>query len=91
MLTSHVATTRYLFMQIPSNMLISSQKVRPSLYMSACMAAWATAASLMAAVHDYKGLVLARFFLGMLEAPFYPGASKLLDPYHCFNYCANTH
>jgi hypothetical protein len=30
------------FMQIPSNVLISSQKVRPSIYMGFCVMAWAT-------------------------------------------------
>jgi MFS family permease len=59
-------------------MLISSRKVRPSLYMSCCMMAWATAATMTAVVHDFKGLVIVRFFLGVLEAPFYPGASMFI-------------
>lgn len=28
-------------MQIPSNMFMSNQKIRPSLYLSFCMMAWA--------------------------------------------------
>jgi MFS family permease len=69
-------------MQIPSNMLLSSRKVRPSLYMSACMLAWAVVATLQAAVHNYTGLVVVRFFLGMAEAPFYPGAVFLLSLFY---------
>ena len=54
----------YLFMQIPSNMLLSSRKIRPSIYMSVCMMVWAVVAAVTAAVNSYAGLVLVRFFLG---------------------------
>jgi fucose permease len=57
----------YLFMQIPSNMLLSSRKVRPSIYMSVCMMVWAAVAAATAAVNDYTGLVIVRFFLGKLS------------------------
>ncbi|KAF5596050.1 vitamin H transporter [Fusarium subglutinans] len=63
---------------IPSNMLISSKSVRPSLYMSICMMGWAIVSACTALVKDYKGLVVVRFFLGVAEAPFYPGALYLL-------------
>lgn len=72
----------YLLAQVPSNMLLASQKVRPSIYMGCCMIAWATASALTATVHDYKGLVIVRFFLGVLEAPFYPGALYLLSLFY---------
>ncbi|RBQ74931.1 hypothetical protein FVER53590_13854 [Fusarium verticillioides] len=68
----------YLLMQIPSNMLISSKRVRPSLYMSICMMGWAIVSACTALVKDYRGLVVVRFFLGVAEAPFYPGALYLL-------------
>lgn len=42
-------------MQIPSNMLMSSGKIRPSLYMCVCMIAWAAVSALTALVKDYKG------------------------------------
>lgn len=74
--------TRYLFMQIPSNMLLSSRKVRPSLYLCCTTMAWATVAALEAVVHNYKGLVLVRFFLGAVEAPFYPGAVYILSIFY---------
>lgn len=57
----------YLFMQIPSNMLLSSRKVRPSVYMGVCMMIWAAVAAATAGVHNYTGLVLVRFFLGKLS------------------------
>lgn len=53
-------------MQIPSNMLLSSRKVRPSVYMGVCMMAWSAVAAATAGVQNYIGLVLVRFFLGKL-------------------------
>lgn len=38
--------------------------------MAVCMAGWAIVAALTALVTNYTGLVLVRFFLGVLEAPF---------------------
>lgn len=72
----------YLFAQIPSNMLMSSKKVRPSLYMAICMMVWGTVATLTALVKNYTGLVLVRFFLGFVEAPFYPGALYILSLFY---------
>ncbi|KAL4876866.1 major facilitator superfamily domain-containing protein [Aspergillus karnatakaensis] len=71
----------YLIMQIPSNLLMSSGKVRPSIYMSICMACWAVVSACTALTKSYGGLVAVRFFLGIAEAPFYPGALYLLS---CF-------
>jgi hypothetical protein len=31
-----------------------------------------------AAVQSFKGLIIARFFLGFVEAPFFPGAVMLM-------------
>lgn len=72
----------YLLMQIPSNMLMSSGKIRPSWYMCSCMACWALVSALTAIVHNYTGLVVVRFFLGIAEAPFYPGALYLLSIFY---------
>ena len=51
-------------------MLMSSQKIRPSIYMAVCMIAWAIVSACTALVTDYKGLVIVRFLLGVTEAPF---------------------
>ncbi|EEU48220.1 uncharacterized protein NECHADRAFT_31745 [Fusarium vanettenii 77-13-4] len=72
----------YLLMQIPSNMLISSKRVRPSIYMSICMMGWAVVSACTALAKNYTGLVLLRFFLGVAEAPFYPGALYLLSIFY---------
>lgn len=72
----------YLLAQIPSNMLLSSKKVRPSVYMGLCMMAWAVVATLTALVKNFTGMVIVRFFLGFTEAPFYPGALWILSIFY---------
>lgn len=57
----------YILGQVPSNMLLT--RVRPSYYMAGCMALWAVVSSLTALATDFKGLLLTRFFLGVVEAP----------------------
>lgn len=61
---------------------MNSGKIRPSIYMGLCMAVWAIVSALTAMVKNYTGLVLVRFFLGVSEAPFYPGALYLLSIFY---------
>lgn len=69
-------------MQVPSNMVMSSARVRPSIYMAVCMMAWAVVSACTALTKNYTGLVLVRFFLGVAEAPFYPGAIYMLSIFY---------
>ncbi|GME37304.1 major facilitator superfamily transporter [Neofusicoccum parvum] len=70
----------YLLMQVPSNMFLT--RTRPSIYMSVCMIGWAGISAATAGVKNYAGLVACRFFLGFVEAPFYPGALYLLSVFY---------
>jgi MFS family permease len=70
----------YLLGQIPSNMLLT--RVRPSYYMAGWMAVWAVVSGLTALSKDFKGLLLTRFFLGVTEAPYYPGALYMLSIFY---------
>ncbi|KAI4946759.1 hypothetical protein J4E91_006931 [Alternaria rosae] len=70
----------YILGQIPSNMIIT--RVKPSWYMGICMMGWAIVSGLTAVVHNYTGIVLVRFFLGVVEAPYYPGALYLLSIFY---------
>ncbi|KAK1962674.1 major facilitator superfamily transporter [Colletotrichum sublineola] len=70
----------YVLMQIPSNMLIT--RIQPGLYMSAWMLVWAVVSGCTALVQNYGGLVACRFFLGITEAPFYPGATYMLSIFY---------
>ncbi|OHX00352.1 major facilitator superfamily transporter [Colletotrichum incanum] len=70
----------YLLMQVPSNMFLT--RTKPSVYMSVCMVGWAAISAATAGVKNYGGLVACRFFLGFVEAPFYPGALYLLSIFY---------
>ncbi|CAH0051762.1 unnamed protein product [Clonostachys solani] len=70
----------YILGQIPSNMLMT--RIRPSLFMAGAMALWAVVSTLTAVAKDFKGLLLTRFFLGITEAPFYPGALYMLSIFY---------
>ncbi|KAJ4381266.1 hypothetical protein N0V86_003615 [Didymella sp. IMI 355093] len=70
----------YLLGQIPSNMFLN--RTRPSRYMGICMMLWAVVSALTALAKDFKGLLLTRFFLGITEAPYYPGAVYLLSMFY---------
>ncbi|KAM0438552.1 hypothetical protein ACHAPT_001302 [Fusarium lateritium] len=70
----------YILGQVPSNMLIT--RIRPSLFMASFMALWAVVSTLTAIAKDFKGLLLTRFFLGVVEAPFYPGALYMLSMFY---------
>jgi len=48
----------YTLIQIPSNMLMSTKKVRPSIWMACWMMAWAGVSGATAAVHNYHGALL---------------------------------
>lgn len=60
-------------MQVPSNIIVRKVKY-PGIYICAAMAVWGMISACMAAVQSYTGLVLARFFIGFIEAVFFPGA-----------------
>ncbi|KXJ88985.1 major facilitator superfamily domain-containing protein [Microdochium bolleyi] len=70
----------YILGQIPSNMIIT--RVRPSWLMGGFMMAWAIVSTLTALAHDFTGLLLTRFFLGVVEAPYYPGALYMLSIFY---------
>lgn len=72
----------YLVMQVPSNMIMSKAHFKPSYYMAICMMVWAIVSACTAVVHNYIGLLMVRFFLGITEAPYYPGAMFLLSMFY---------
>ncbi|KAK2772136.1 major facilitator superfamily transporter [Colletotrichum kahawae] len=70
----------YVIVGIPPNMVVT--RVRPSWWMGSCMAVWAVISGLTAVSKDYTGLLLTRFFLGITEAPYYPGALYVLATFY---------
>ncbi|KAH9218978.1 MFS transporter [Leptodontidium sp. 2 PMI_412] len=70
----------YIALQIPSNAFIT--RTRPSVYLPTCMIIWGIVSTCTAAVQNFTGLVLVRFFLGFVEAPYFPGALFLLSSWY---------
>ncbi|KAF9894713.1 hypothetical protein FE257_006603 [Aspergillus nanangensis] len=70
----------YLLGQVPSNMLLN--RVRPSRYMAGFMMAWAIISTLTCIVKDYHGMLVCRLLLGVVEAPFYPGALFMISQFY---------
>ncbi|PWY82363.1 MFS transporter [Aspergillus eucalypticola CBS 122712] len=79
-LATSILFVGYLLMQLPSNLLLT--RVRPSLFLGTSMAIWGVISACQAATQSFTGLVLARFFLGFVEAPFFPGAIMLMSSWY---------
>ncbi|KAH8113243.1 MFS general substrate transporter [Phellopilus nigrolimitatus] len=62
----------YILMQIPS----------PSVYLPFCMIIWGTISILTGITKNFIGALLTRFFLGFVEAAFFPGALFLLSKWY---------
>ncbi|KAM0755785.1 MFS general substrate transporter [Meredithblackwellia eburnea MCA 4105] len=72
----------YTIFQVPSNMIMSTHKVRPSVWMSCWAMIWAINSACTALAKDFKGLFVVRFMLGITECPLYPGAIYLLSLFY---------
>ncbi|KAI9793284.1 MAG: hypothetical protein M1833_000783 [Piccolia ochrophora] len=79
-LATSILFVGYLLMQLPSNLLIT--RIRPSVYLGVVMACWGMISAAQAATHSFVGLVMARFFLGFVEAPFFPAAIMMLSSWY---------
>ncbi|KAK5736137.1 hypothetical protein LTR17_007659 [Elasticomyces elasticus] len=66
----------YGLFEVPSNIIL--KMMRPSVWIAILMFAWGTVMTLMGLITSYKGLLIARFFLGVAEAGFFPAATYLL-------------
>ena len=64
-------------MQLPSNLLLT--RVKPSIYLGLAMAAWGVISAAQAATKTFGGLLACRALLGVVEAPFFPGAIMLMS------------
>lgn len=88
----------YLLFQFPSNVILSKFP-RPGIYLSVAACLWGGVSASMASAHSYGAVLSIRFFLGFVEAPFFPGALLLLTSWYsrselppriAFLYAGNT-
>ncbi|KAH8199637.1 hypothetical protein TruAng_006167 [Truncatella angustata] len=70
----------YLLGGVPANMILT--RTKPSAFLSIVMMAWAVVSAVTALAQNFTGLLLTRFFLGITEAPYYPGAVYILSLFY---------
>lgn len=76
----------YAAFEVPSNLLL--KKLRPSRWLPLIMVCWGIVMTLMGLVQSFRGLVVARLFLGVTEAGLFPGvAVSFVPPYSLFPHC----
>ncbi|KAK7754853.1 hypothetical protein SLS62_003167 [Diatrype stigma] len=68
----------YLLMQIPSNLFLNKLG-KPAVYLPICMIIWGVISAATAAVTSFGGLIAVRFFLGFVEAAYFPGCLYYLS------------
>ena len=71
----------YILMQVPSN-LFMNKIGKPSLYLPACMVVWGVISAATAAAETFGGLLAIRFFLGFVEAAYFPGCLFFLSSWY---------
>ncbi|KAG1734636.1 MFS general substrate transporter [Suillus lakei] len=71
----------YIIMQVPGNLFLHWLE-RPAVFIPSCMIVWGTISVLTGITTNYTGAVVARFFLGFAEAPFFPGAVFLVSGWY---------
>ncbi|KAG7005255.1 hypothetical protein G7Y79_00020g047830 [Physcia stellaris] len=62
----------YLLMQIPSNLFLNKLG-KPALYLPTVMIVWGVISAATAGAQSFGGLIAIRFFLGFVEAAYFPG------------------
>ncbi|KAL8794718.1 MAG: hypothetical protein Q9182_007597 [Xanthomendoza sp. 2 TL-2023] len=71
----------YCVFEVPSNLIL--KRLRPSIWLPSIMVAWGTVMTLMGVVQGFKGLLIARLFLGVAEAGLYPGVAYYITMWYC--------
>lgn len=67
----------YVLTQLPSNAILPL--VRPSLYFPAVTLCWGVVSMSQGFLHSYSSIMAVRFFIGIIEGPFFPGVIFLLS------------
>ncbi|KAF7510462.1 hypothetical protein GJ744_006741 [Endocarpon pusillum] len=75
----------YVAAEIPSNMML--KKLRPSIWFTVIMMAWATCTTLMGVVKDFPGLLVVRACLGVAEGGLFPGVTYYITMWYRRHEC----
>jgi MFS family permease len=68
-------------MQIPSNLFLNKTG-KPAIYLPSCMIVWGIISGATGACQNFGGLVACRFFLGFIEAAYFPGCLFYLSSWY---------
>ncbi|XMA13396.1 hypothetical protein WAI453_006187 [Rhynchosporium graminicola] len=68
----------YLLMQVPSNLFLNKIG-KPAIYLPVCMIVWGVISTATAGCQNFGGLIACRFFLGFVEAAYFPGCLYYLS------------
>ncbi|KAH8728079.1 pantothenate transporter liz1 [Phaeosphaeriaceae sp. PMI808] len=71
----------YVLMQVPSNLFLNKTG-KPAIYLPTCMIVWGIISGATGACQNFGGLLACRFFLGIVEAAFFPGALFYLSAWY---------
>ena len=71
----------YLLMQVPSNLFLNKLG-KPALYLPTVMIVWGVISAATAGAHSFGGLIAIRFFLGFVEAAYFPGCLFFLSSWY---------
>ncbi|KAF2087126.1 retrograde regulation protein 2 [Saccharata proteae CBS 121410] len=72
---------QYLTSVIPSNLFLNKIGL-PAVYLPACMIVWGIISGATAGTQSFSGLVACRFFLGFVEAAYFPGCLFYLSSWY---------
>ena len=70
----------YALFEVPSNIVL--KLLTPRKWLTTITLTWGTVLTLMGIVQGYRGLLAARFFLGVAEAGFFPAATYILTTFY---------
>lgn len=71
----------YLLMQVPSNLFLNKIG-KPAVYLPTVMIIWGIISAATAGAQSYGGLIAIRFFLGFVEAAYFPGCLFFLSSWY---------
>ncbi|EGU88077.1 hypothetical protein FOQG_07543 [Fusarium oxysporum f. sp. raphani 54005] len=70
----------YLIGQLPGNLLMA--KTNPKLFLPTIMLMWSAGTICMPAMTNGVGFCVVRFFIGLMEAPFFPGLTLMTSSWY---------
>ncbi len=75
----------YVAAEIPSNMMM--KRLRPSVWLTIIMLAWAVVMICMGFVQNFGGLIATRVFLGIAEGGLFPGVTYYITMWYRRHEC----